>query len=159
MDNILEMVEDSFTRLIEEVDTESDSYQIAVVYDDRWSSPLPKEIAPVKFFEGGPPLLIISITGWTREESYFDEEVGGMYIKTAFGDTEYEAVFPAGDIMGLLTEEGVMAYARTYMSDRKEEVVEDNPKREINKEGVEKSMSTMLEMNKHLIGKGKKDGK
>jgi hypothetical protein len=94
-------------------------------------------------------VIIIDIKNWTREESYYDKENEELYIKTAFGNEEYEAVFPTRDILGILDENGVLLYAKTYYlnEDKKKE---EKPK--IDNEGAKRSMETMLKRNKHLLG-------
>ena len=149
MNKITDVVEYYFRDLLYEIDSQFDSFRLAVVYDDRWSNPLPDEVRPMAFTRNAPDVIIISIDGWTREESYYDEDTESMYIKTAFGDKENEAWFNSSDILGIFDSNGELVYIKTYYI---KEDAEEKPG-SFDNEAVNRSMEIMLKKNKHLLGR------
>ena len=144
----IEMVEDNFCNLMFSIDAEFDEYQIAIEIDEsRWENPLP-DFTPARMPGGGPEVMILAISGWTREESYWDESANGMHLVTAFGDDENYAFIPHGDIMGVLNSDGVLVYAKTYhYTDDGVPGVPVDRKNKVDEKAVKTSMEKMLEMN------------
>jgi len=80
-----------FSKLMFEIDTNFEDYQLAVLPNDKhWEYPLP-ELGKVRMPSGGQEVIILSISGWTRENSYWDPEQDGMVVVTAFGNDENTA--------------------------------------------------------------------
>lgn len=150
--DMIDITEDFFAELLYEIDTNFDEYQLAVVADDRWERPLPKDLPKSRLGSDGPMVFVISITGWTREESFYDRERDGMFIKTAFGNDENYAFFPHEEVMGILDMSGHMVYVKTYAIDPGEREHEADATPEIPEETEEmrKSMEVMLKNNPHL---------
>ncbi len=162
INEMIELVEDYFISMMAEID-EGGDYQVAVVLDDRWENPLP-EIRAATLVPSGPPVVIISVTQWTRENSYFDEETGTLHIKTAFGEEENSASFLHTEILGVLDMNGNLVYAKTYfiekspMKDKPEDITEDLRKKSVYRDGIKQSMSALMKNNPQLSKKGGKDG-
>jgi len=150
--DMIDMTESFFAELLFQIDTEFDEYQVAVIADDRWEKPLPDNLPKTRLGSDGPIVFIISISGWTRENSYYDQEPDGLFIKTAFGEEENSAFFPHEEVMGLLDMTGHMVYVKTYSIDPKGREHDNNDAINLPEETPEmkKSMEILLKNNPHL---------
>ncbi len=107
----MEIMEKHFATALAEIDAVGD-YSIIVPHDDRWEHPLPEMQQHPE--QRGPRVLTITITGWTREESFFNHSDKKMHVTTAFGEEENFATFDTTEILGILDSAGNIIYSKTY---------------------------------------------
>lgn len=157
IDPLIEFTEKFFRELLFSIDSEFDDYQLAVIKNDEfWEHPLPDWVKGARMPGGGPEVIVIAIKGWTREESYFDEEEDGMFLKVAFGDDENTAFVPTNDVMGILNSSGQLVYAKTYSIESSTGKKEKLPSG-VTEDGISASMEALLKNNPQLKMNTKKE--
>jgi len=154
------IVEDHLRGLLADIDAEADKYGLILRFDNsHWDRPFPNGVKTFKLNPGNPELFLVNISDWTREESYFRDDFGDMYIKTAFGDLELSANIPVSDIYGIVDEKGALLYVRVreYAHSKKtmRELMNEHDGTKATRKIDKKSMDSMLKNNPHLK-KGKK---
>ncbi len=154
MEEIIEIVEKHFSNLLEDVDKFGD-YWVVVPIDDRWEYELPKNITS-KIMET-MPFMQLHITGWTRENSYYDKDRQELVIVTAFGEDENSAVFDSYDVKGLFTGEKVPIYSKVYNANRVDSIDDGHTIRSLmgEPEPDDTSMNAMMKHNPKLFKKDK----
>lgn len=154
-EKIVTVVERKFRELLFQIDTEFESFKIMVKHNPSiWENPLPDSIKILDVNNGRDAVIVIGIQNWTREESYYDKESGGMFVRTAFGGDENSALIPSSDIVGIMDEKGNVVYFKTYNLIAEKQGEKPSVTTE---EGTKYSMKMLMEKNKHLTKKKKGD--
>ena len=103
--------EKRFAELMDDIDKIGD-YGVVVPIDDRWEYILPSMRR--EGMEKEPELMTIQISGWTREETYYNLSSATLHITTAFGEEENTAEFESSEIFALLDDMGNPIHSKTY---------------------------------------------
>ncbi len=144
--------EKAFRLMLAHYDKKS-SYGIVVVSKDNWDRPLPELLTKESSF-------LIKITGWTREETTLTNE--GLYVKTAFGESEYSKLIPFNELIAIFNSDNQPIIIKPYNQQHKTEakkhtlmsLIKEHTLMSLIKEpplddpGVIKSMSMMKKNNK-----------
>jgi len=109
-----------------------------------WENPIPDSV-----INSGKPMLI-SISKWTREVSFYDDSKEEFYIRTAFGGEENVGHIPLSEVLAILAPDGTQLFTRSYDpysffgSDIKGDIEKSN------RSGIDKSMEAILRNNPSL---------
>lgn len=117
IEKIYDAVEAAMLYAIEELEPLSE-YGIIVKTTDDWAFPLPAEVLKTKE-------IMISISGWTRENTYLEED--NLHVITAFGEEENSRVFGVDEILGIVAD-GRIVLAKGFerSSEKKSKYIEEN---------------------------------
>ena len=111
-EKLVSIMENSIVSILAEIEESRLEFSVVVPFDDRWRPNINIETPE----EGtGMKIIRVSISNWTREQSFFNLEDNSLWIKTAFGEEESEAVFKASEILQIADMHNNALFVKPYM--------------------------------------------
>jgi len=155
----ISIIESAMAYILYSLDKDNMDYEIAVPSDDRWGDDI--EIPPGQD-NGFMKIMKIGISGWTKEQSYYDKKTGNLHIVTAFGDVETEAVFKSSEILGIFDDNSNILLQKTYYITNKKKEIKEKTNYTMrglmsDPEPDDISMNSMLKNNPKLFKPKKED--
>lgn len=105
-------MENSLKNMIKAMIEDQVSFSIIVGSADNWEKPLPKN---------RPPSFMINLSGWSLEESYVHDDMSGIFVKTAFGETENSKAVKFSEISTVLDDKGSPLFIRVFEAEESKE--------------------------------------
>lgn len=103
--HVKDILEECAKILVAQMIEDGHDFMVIIPPFDDWEFPLPEKI-----LKGNG--LPISISGWTKEESYVDKD--GLFIKTAFGEDENSKLVPFWQIGAIVDEKQNTIFTKPY---------------------------------------------